>query len=62
MHTIKPGAIGVMLNDNRSLPKMYKLLDLPHHMGIAYFEPLHDIGATVANPIKQFWHLIDQLP
>ena len=62
MRTIKPGTIGVMLNDIRDHPKMYKLLDWPHHMGIAYFEPLDDPGASVANPIIEFWPLLDQMP
>ena len=59
---ILAGAVGVMLNDQRTIPALYKLLDIPHHMGNAYFEPLNDKGATVVNPIKEFWPLLDQMP
>jgi hypothetical protein len=27
-------------------------------MGIGYFEPLDDIGATVPFPLKDFWALV----
>ncbi len=50
--------IGVMLNDTRLIPRLYRLLDIPHHMGIAYFEPLDDIGSIVPNLFADFWQLI----
>lgn len=56
------GAIGVCMSDNRQPPRMFKLLDIPTHMGVGYFEPLNDKGATVAFPIRDFWALIDYLP
>lgn len=58
---IRPGTIGVMLNDTRPEPRMFKLLDIPAHMGVAYFEPLDDPGATVANRLTEFWPLITSL-
>lgn len=58
---IRPGAIGVMLNDTRPEPRMFKLLDIPAHMGVAYFEPLDDPGATVPNRLADFWPLIRSL-
>ena len=60
--TPKPGAVGVMLDDTRTMPRMYKLLDYPQRMGNAYFEPLDDPGATVGHPLREFWPLIDTLP
>ena len=56
---MKPDSVGVMLDDARDNPRLFKLLDIPHHMGIAYFEPIDDIGATVAHPLCEFWPLID---
>lgn len=55
------GSIGVMLNDTRHNPRMFKL-HLFGDMGRAYFEPLDDPGALVVNPLVEFWPLIDALP
>jgi len=59
---IKPGAVGVMLDDLRDTPRMFRLLDHSRHMGLAYFEPLDDVGTTVGHPIRQFWPLLDRMP
>lgn len=58
----KPGSVGVMTNDTSGQTRIFTLLDLPFHRGFAYFEPLNDPGATVSNPIKYFWPLLDQMP
>ncbi len=62
MHTIKPGSVGVMLDDTRNPPRMFELTDEPHRMGIAYFAPLDDPLALVAHRLAEFWPLIDSLP
>jgi hypothetical protein len=62
MHTIKPGSIGVMLDDPRIPPRMFELTDEPHRMGIAYFAPLDDPLARVAHRLAEFWPLIDSIP
>lgn len=59
---IPPGSIGVCLSDTRQTPRLFKLLDDPMHMGVAYFEPLDDKGASVAFPLRDFWVLLDYLP
>jgi hypothetical protein len=59
---VKPGAVGVMLDDLRDTPRMFRLLDHSRHMGLAYFEPLDDVGTTVGHPIRQFWPLLDRMP
>jgi len=59
---IPAGAIGVSLLDTRDKPRMFRLLDWPHHMGIAYFEPLDNPGAVVPFPIRDFWALVEALP
>lgn len=55
------GSIGVSLADTRKAPRLFKLLDIPHRMGFAYFEPLDDPGATIAFPLRDFWVLLDRL-
>lgn len=55
------GSIGVMLNDTRHNPRMFKLHSLGD-MGRAYFEPLDDPGALVVNPLAEFWPLLDSVP
>jgi len=50
--------IGVCLSDNRNPPRYFRLLTIPARMGIGYFEPLDDIGATVPIPLKDFWALV----
>jgi hypothetical protein len=59
---IPAGAIGVCVMDTREKPRLFKLLPWPHHMGVAYFEPLDNPGAVVPFPIRDFWALIDKLP
>lgn len=56
------GSIGVMLDDARIPPRLFRLEDYPQRMGFAYFEPLDDPGALVAHPVREFWPLIDALP
>jgi hypothetical protein len=55
----KSSFVGVCLSDNRNPPRYFRLLDIPARMGIGYFEPLDDIGATVPFPLKDFWALIE---
>jgi len=62
MNEPKPGAVGVMLDDTRNPARMFRLLDWPQRMGVAYFEPLDDIGATIGHPIREFWPLVDSMP
>lgn len=54
----KGGALGVNLSDTRNPPRYFRQLDIPAHMGIGYFEPLDDKGATVLIPLKDFWPLV----
>jgi hypothetical protein len=53
------GFVGVCLSDTRNPPRYFRLLDIPARMGIGYFEPLDDKGATVPFPLKDFWALIE---
>ena len=53
------GFVGVDLSDTKNPPRYFRLLDIPLYMGIGYFEPLDDIGATVSFPLKDFWALIE---
>jgi hypothetical protein len=62
MQTIKPGSVGVMLDDPRNPPRMFELTDEPHRMGIASFAPLDDPLARVAHRLSEFWPLIDSMP
>lgn len=55
---LKESFVGVCLSDNRIPPRYFRLLDIPAHMGIGYFEPLDDKGATVPIPLKDFWALV----
>ena len=50
--------IGVMLHDTRIPCRMYRMLDWPQHMGVAYFEPLDEIGAVVPALLADFWVLL----
>ena len=50
--------IGVMLHDTRIPCRMYRMLDLPHQMGVAYFEPLDDPGSVVPALLADFWSLL----
>lgn len=50
--------VGVCLSDARNPPRYFRLLDIPAYMGIGYFEPLDDIGATVSFPLRDFWSLV----
>ena len=49
--------IGVSLDDNRTPPRFFRLLDIPAHMGVIYCEPLDDIGNTVPIVKSRFWAL-----
>lgn len=53
-----PGAIGVCLADTRKRPRLYRLLDWPQHMGVAYFEPLDNPGSVVPFMARDFWVLL----
>lgn len=55
---LKEYFVGVCLSDSRTPPRYFRLLDIPSHMGIGYFEPLDDIGNTVPFPLKDFWALV----
>ena len=55
---LKESFVGVCLSDTRNPPRYFRLLDIPAYMGIGYFEPLDDIGATVSFPLKDFWSLV----
>jgi len=55
------GSIGVCLSDTRSTPRLFRLTDQPLDMGLAYFEPLDDIGALIAFKLSDFWVLLDTL-
>lgn len=55
---LKESFVGVCLSDNRIPPRYFRLLDIPLYMGIGYFEPLDDIGATVSFPVRDFWALV----
>lgn len=62
MNQPKPDAIGVMLSDTRTPARLYRLTDAPHRMGVAYFEPLDNVGARIGAPLRDFWPLLDHLP
>jgi len=59
---MKPDSIGVMLDDKRNPPRLFRFLDFHQRMGIGYFEPLDDVGAIVAHRLCEFWPLLDPLP
>lgn len=49
--------IGVCLDDNRTPPRFFRLLDIPAYMGVIYCEPLDDIGNTIPIVKSRFWAL-----
>jgi hypothetical protein len=49
--------IGVCLDDTRTPPRYFRLLDIPAHMGVIYCEPLDDIGAIIPIVKSRFWPL-----
>jgi len=58
LNEMKTGQIGVMLHDTRIPCRMYRMLDWPQQMGVAYFEPLDDPGAVVPALLADFWALL----